>query len=75
MIIVWLLFSLFIFFYFKTQCSMAKQNPLNYAAEKYDIDSCSCFTTSGDILFFNKTAAWRTKRSFHLDINLEENGE
>lgn len=66
MIIVWLLFSLFMFFYFKKVCEIAEENPLEYAARKYDIDSCSCFTASGDNLFFNKTAAWRIGRRREL---------
>lgn len=62
LLIIWLLFSVFTFFYFKNKCEIAKENPLKYGARKYDITQCSCFTTSGENLFFNQTKVWKIGR-------------
>lgn len=58
----WLLFSVFTFVYFKTECKVVEENPLKYSAEKYDIDLCTCFTTGGTTLFFNKTKVWYVQK-------------
>jgi len=57
-LVLWLGFSIFTFFYFKTECSMAKDSPLSYAAQKYNLDTCSCFTDDGNMIFFNQTKVW-----------------
>ena len=70
--IIWFVFSFTTFIYFKKECEMAKENPLKYAAKRYDLDSCLCLTASGDNLFFNKTRVLITGKRinfYHEDIS------
>jgi len=72
MIFIWLSFSIGSFIYFKKQCEMARENPLTYVANKYDIEYCSCNTQDGNYFHFNKSNAWIERRQVVFDVDLNK---
>jgi len=75
-ILIWLVFSVGAFIYFKQQCSVAQQTPLKYVAEKYDLESCVCNRIDNDFFYFNRERAWIERKATQLpnsfNVNLSE---
>ena len=54
---------LYIAFDVKAHYEAFDNDPLLFGAESYEINQCSCFTSSGASFLFNRTTIWQERKA------------